>query len=72
MAKYKVVANWDAEAGVFTSQSNVPGLVIEAESFEEFVELVETLGPEMLEANVPAAKRPFVFDIESHRSLAVA
>jgi hypothetical protein len=70
--RYKVTSVWDPEAEVFTSTSNVPGLVVEAETFEEFVSLVEALGPEMLEANVPNAKWPFLFDIELHRTLAVA
>jgi Domain of unknown function (DUF1902) len=70
--KFKVTANWDPEAEVFTSTSDVPGLVVEAETFEEFVSLVEELGPEVLEANVPSAKRPYLFDIELHRTLAVA
>jgi Domain of unknown function (DUF1902) len=69
---FKVTAIWDAEAEVFTSTSNIPGLVVEAETFEEFVSLVEVLAPDMLEANLPSAKRPFVFDIELHRTLAVA
>jgi hypothetical protein len=70
--KFKVTAIWDQEAEVFTSQSNIPGLVIEADTFEEFVSLVEALAPEMLEANRPNVKRPFSFDIELHRTLAVA
>lgn len=70
--RYKVTANWDDEAKVFTSDSNIPGLVVEAETFEQFIALVEALAPEVLEANVPNAKRPFHFDIESHRVLAVA
>jgi hypothetical protein len=70
--RFKVTAIWDPEAKVFTSQSEIPGLVIEADTFEEFVELVEALGPEMLEANVPQAKRPFLFDVQSQRMLEVA
>jgi Domain of unknown function (DUF1902) len=69
---FKVTAVWDPEAEVFTSTSNIPGLVVEAATFEEFVSLVEALAPEMLEANMPNAKRPFLFDIEMHRTLAVA
>jgi Domain of unknown function (DUF1902) len=72
MSTFKVEAHWDPEAGVFFSQSDIPGLVIESATFEEFVALVEVLAPQMLEANLPAAKRPFQFNIESHRSLAVA
>ena len=57
---------------MFTSQSDIPGLVIEADTFEEFVALVEDLAPDVLAANEPKAKRPYLFDIQSHRSLAVA
>ena len=69
---YDVFAIWDDEAKVFTSQSNIPGLVVEAESFEEFVELVEALAPDVLSANIPDAKRPFKFNIQSQRILEVA
>lgn len=51
--KFTVTANWDDEAKVFTSTSDIPGLVVEADTFEEFVSLVEALAPEMLEANLP-------------------
>jgi Domain of unknown function (DUF1902) len=69
---FKVTAVWDAEAKVFTSSSDIPGLVVEADTFEEFVSLVEALAPEMLTSNMPCVKRPYHFDIQSHRSLAVA
>jgi Domain of unknown function (DUF1902) len=49
---FKVTAIWDPEAEVFTSTSNIPGLVVEAETFEEFVSLVEALAQDMLEANM--------------------
>jgi hypothetical protein len=70
--KFKVSAIWDDDAKVFTSESNIPGLVIEAETYDEFVELVEALAPEMLEANLPLVPRPYHVDIDSHRTLAVA
>jgi hypothetical protein len=69
---FKVTAVWDGDAKVFTSSSDIPGLVVEADTFEEFVALVEALAPEMLAANMPDVKRPYHFDIQSHRSLAVA
>ncbi|NJM30434.1 MAG: DUF1902 domain-containing protein [Rhizobiales bacterium] len=69
---FTVTATWDEEAKVFTSSSDIPGLVVEAGTFEEFVSLVEALAPEMLAANLPNVKRPYHFDIQSHRSLAVA
>ena len=69
---FRVTAVWDPEAKVFTSTSDIPGLVVEAETFEEFVSLVEALAPDVLETNLPKAKRPYLFDIQSHRALAVA
>ena len=50
---FEVTAVWDDEAKVFTSSSNIPGLVVEAGTFEEFVSLVEVLAPQMLATNEP-------------------
>lgn len=69
---FTVTANWDAEAGVFTSQSDIPGLVVEAETFEELVELVQALAPEVTAANLPDAPRPYRVNVETRRELAVA
>lgn len=49
---YYVRACWDAEAGVFTSESNIPGLVVEAETVDEFMEIAQELAPAMLRENV--------------------
>lgn len=70
--QHEILAIWDEEAKVFTSQSTIPGLVVEAGSFEEFIELVEALAPEVLAANVPKAKRPYKLNIQSQRILEVA
>ena len=69
---YKVEAIWDPDAAVFTSRSDIPGLVVEAETFEEFVSLVEDLAPQVMASNAPDVPRPYRIDIHSHRSLAVA
>jgi Domain of unknown function (DUF1902) len=69
---FTVTADWDAEARVFTSQSDIPGLVIEAATFEELVELVEALAPEVIAANVLDARRPYGNKLETRRKLAVA
>ena len=50
---YYVRAIWDEEAGVYYSETNVPGLNVEAETLHEFIEIAEELAPQMLEANVP-------------------
>ena len=69
---FTVTADWDSEACVFTSQSDIPGLVVEAATFEELVELVEALALEVISANVPGARRPYTVEIVIHRQLAVA
>lgn len=48
---YHVQADWDADARVWISTTNIPGLVVEAESLPEFVELVQALAPELLADN---------------------
>jgi len=50
--RYHVEANWDDEAKVWISSSNIPGLVIEAASLPEFVELAQALAPELLSDNL--------------------
>ncbi len=69
---FTVTATWDAGARVFTSQSDIPGFVVEAETFEELVALVEALAPEVIAANIPDAPRPYTVKIETHRELAMA
>ncbi len=58
---HHVTAVWDAEAGVFVSRSTIPGLVIEAETFDAFMDLVKALAPEMIAHNLPTAARPTRF-----------
>jgi Domain of unknown function (DUF1902) len=69
---FTVTAMWDEEAHVFTSSSNIPGLVVEADTFEEFLSLVEALAPEVIAANLPDARKPYIVNVESRRVLAVA
>jgi len=49
---YSVSAHWDDEAKVWWLESNIPGLVIEAETLPEFPSLLKDLAPEMLADNV--------------------
>ncbi len=57
---YRVRAIWDAEAGVFFAESDIPGLNIEAATLPEFIEVVRDLAPELIAANCrghnPAAR----------------
>ncbi len=58
MAKreYVVVAGWDAEAEVWiVESSDIPGLCIEAQTLDEFREVVEDVAVELLEANTDIA-----------------
>ncbi len=49
---YEVRGEWDAEAGVWIATSDdVPGLCCEAATFEELVETVLALAPDLLAAN---------------------
>ncbi|WPL18903.1 hypothetical protein Thiowin_03996 [Thiorhodovibrio winogradskyi] len=54
--QYDIHVEWDAEAGVwYVEDSNVPGLVGEADSLEAMMTLLRTRVPEMLEENACAA-----------------
>ena len=46
-----VEARWDSEAKVWTSNSDVPGLVIETATLAEFEALMRELVPEVLSDN---------------------
>lgn len=48
---YHVQADWDASARVWVSTSNIPGLVVEADTLPQFVELVQALAPDLLADN---------------------
>ena len=54
MKIYHLTAFWDDDAKVWTTaKSDIPGLIVEAESFEEFVALAEDLAPELAAENLP-------------------
>jgi len=71
---YFVAATWDAEAGVWVSESNIPGLHVEAESLGEFEELAMALAPEMLAENVGIHDVRILIDFRAQgaREVAVA
>lgn len=73
-SSYYVRAVWDPEAAVWTSESDIPGLVIEAETLAEFEGLMAELAPEMLAANEHIHNRSISleFSATSRRELAVA
>lgn len=72
MAKtFAVTAHWDPEARVITTQSDIPGLVVEAETYEELVEIVEALASDIIAANLPQVRPPITVKVEASRDLAV-
>jgi|HubBroStandDraft_5_1064220.scaffolds.fasta_scaffold258402_1 hypothetical protein len=73
-SSYYVRAVWDPDASVWISETDVPGLVIEASTLTEFEVLVWELAPEMLaenEAEIPA-NVSIDFSASMRRDLAVA
>ncbi len=48
---YFAKAFWDADAQVFCSESDIRGLHIEADTLEEFVDLVGSLAPDLIFEN---------------------
>jgi hypothetical protein len=71
-SSHYVKAIWDPEASVWVSETDVPGLVIEADTLGEFESLTVGLAPGMLEANHEdhAPNVPLVFT--AHRELEIA
>lgn len=66
--RYQVHAHWDAEAEVWVSTSNIPGLHVEADTLGEFMALVEALAPEMLADNL-GIKGPVPVEVLANRTL---
>ena len=73
-AAYHVHAIWDDDAKVWCSQSNIPGLVIEADTLAEFESLMVQLAPEILaeNANIHNTRVPVDFRFSGTREFAVA
>ena len=71
---YYVKALWDPEAAVWTSESDIPGLVIEANTLTEFEVLIWELAPEMLAANenISGERVSVDFSAAARREVAVA
>ncbi len=71
---YYVKALWDAEAEVWVSETDIPGLVIEADTLAEFENLFQDLAPEMLALNAGVHDRKIIytFSAEGRRELMVA
>ncbi len=66
--RFHVQADWDAEAGVWVSTSDIPGLHVEADTLGEFMDLVAALAPEMLADNL-GIKGPVPVEVRANRTL---
>jgi hypothetical protein len=73
-SSYYVKALWDPEAAVWTSESDIPGLVVEANTLTEFEFLIWELAPEMLAANenISGGSVSVDFSAAARREVAVA
>ena len=50
--KYKVMLTWDEEENMWVATSDdIPGLVLESNSYEALIEKVKIASPELLELN---------------------
>ena len=68
---FYVRANWDSEASVWWSESNIPGLVLQAETLEEFQDLNRHFGPDLLAENL-GIHEPVAIQFEAVRQLTQA
>ena len=67
-------ASWDAEAGVWLASSDaVPGLAIEAETWQSLIEEIGLVLPDLIELNqLVLDAKAFTVRAESHVSLTAA
>ena len=69
-----ITARWDGEASVWIATSNdVPGLVVEADTWPSMIEEVRLVLPDLLELNGQTNKKlSLTFKAEEHLDLAGA
>ena len=74
MPHFYVRACWDAEAAVFYSETDIPGLTVEAPTLASFQQLILDLAPEMLAENagLHGEEVHIRFSAEQDLALAVA
>ena len=58
MSDFFVKAVWDDETRVFVSESNIKGLHIEAETIDEFEEVMNDIAGDLLASNHLEWERP--------------
>ncbi len=71
MSPYRVIVEWDEDARVWVASSeDVPGLATGADTFEELIEKLKIVIPELLVENglLPAGTDRVPFAIKAERS----
>ncbi len=71
MTPYRVIVEWDEEAQVWVATSeDVPGLATGADTFEELIEKLKIVIPELLVENrlLPAGTNNVAFAIDAKRT----
>jgi hypothetical protein len=63
---------WDAEAGVWYSESDIPGLVIEADDLEEFERVMNEIAPELLVENGAAKASRVPINFSTKQEIGIA
>jgi len=72
MSEYTIVFFWDDEASVWIAESeDLPGLILESESFDALVEKVKKAVPELLELS-GANNRQIKLHLKAERLAVVA
>lgn len=66
----EIHAQWDDEAQVwYATSEDVPGLCVEAATFDELVDIATALTPDLLAANHIALTHPVSLHITAERTL---
>lgn len=67
-----VNAQWDDDAGVWIATSDdVPGLCIQADAFDELIDIANKFAPELLELNHVTIDKPFSLRFVTERTTIV-
>jgi len=68
---FYVKAIWDAEASVWYSETDIPGLVLQTGTLEEFEDLIRHFAPDLLSSNLDI-HTPVAIRFEASRQLDLA
>jgi predicted RNase H-like HicB family nuclease len=72
MITLSVNVQWDDDAGVWIATSDdIPGLCIQADSFDELIDIANQFAPELLELNKVTVDKPFSLRFVTERTTVV-